>query len=105
MPYSGTVELCSTYLTWNDAVVDAGILEYRNAFVAGRWVDGPDRFPVENPADESVVVELFATPLDEVHRAIAEARRSFDEGVWADLPPSERAQVPARIARPPRDAP
>ena len=40
-----------------------------------------------------MVTELAATPLDEVRRAIAEARRSFDEGTWADSPVGERARV------------
>lgn len=69
------------------------ILGYRGAFVAGTWVEGPDRFPVENPADESLVAEMISTPLNEVHRAIVEARRSFDEGVWAALAGSERARI------------
>ena len=70
----------------------AGILEQRCSFVAGRWVEG-QRFPVQNPADESIVTELSAAPLEEVGRAIAEARRSFDEGAWADLPAPERARA------------
>jgi acyl-CoA reductase-like NAD-dependent aldehyde dehydrogenase len=74
-------------------VPESGILEYRSAYVAGRWVEGTERFPVENPADESLVTELVETPLDEVRRAIVEARRSFDDGVWADLPASERART------------
>lgn len=78
-------------------MAEAGILEYRTGFVAGTWVDGSDRFPVENPADESLVAELVVTPLDEVHRAIGEARRSFDAGVWADLPGSERARILGRM--------
>lgn len=69
------------------------ILVERRSFVAGQWVQGDKAFPVENPADESIVTELRATPLDEVRRAIGEARRSFDEGVWARRPARERAQV------------
>ena len=46
---------------------------------------------MENPADETTVAEAGVTPLAEVERAILEARRSFDEGVWADLPVAERA--------------
>ena len=69
------------------------ILSERNSFVAGRWIDGDDSFPVVNPADESVVTELGATPLKEVDRAVAEARRSFDEGIWALRPARERAQA------------
>jgi aldehyde dehydrogenase (NAD+) len=48
---------------------------------------------VENPADESHVADIAATPLGEMERAILEARRSFDDGVWADRPATERAAV------------
>jgi acyl-CoA reductase-like NAD-dependent aldehyde dehydrogenase len=78
-------------------VADPGILEERRSYVAGRWVEGEESFPVENPADESLVAELSATPLDQVRRAVTEARRSFDEGLWADLPARERALVVARL--------
>jgi acyl-CoA reductase-like NAD-dependent aldehyde dehydrogenase len=74
-------------------VTTAGIFGERRSYVAGRWVEGKEALPVENPADSSIVAELTATPIDEVRRAIAEARRSFDEGVWADRPRPERARV------------
>lgn len=69
------------------------ILDEHRTFVAGRWVTGQDVIGVENPADESHVHDLTATPLGEVERAIAEARRSFDDGVWADRPVTERARI------------
>ena len=69
------------------------VLDYRCSFVAGRWIGGDAAFAVENPADESLVAELAAAPLEEVRRAIREARRSFDEGTWADLAPRDRARV------------
>jgi aldehyde dehydrogenase (NAD+) len=68
------------------------ILAERQSYVAGRWVDG-EAFPVENPADQTVVTEVASTPREEIGRAISEARRSFDQGVWADLPASERAHM------------
>jgi aldehyde dehydrogenase (NAD+) len=74
-------------------VAEGGILEQRHSYVAGRWVEGDEAFAVENPADESRAVELSATPLSEVRRAVTEARRSFDEGVWAGLPPRDRARA------------
>lgn len=70
-----------------------GILAEQRTYVAGRWVTGDDVVSVENPADETHFADVTATPFDEVQRAIAEARRSFDEGVWADKPARERAQV------------
>ena len=70
-----------------------GILAERRSFVAGRWITGDDVVSVENPADESHVADLTATPIDEVHRAITEARRSFDDGVWSAMPTRQRARV------------
>jgi acyl-CoA reductase-like NAD-dependent aldehyde dehydrogenase len=69
------------------------LLRERRSFVAGTWVDGDEALTVENPADESPVAELSATPLAEVRRAVTAARRSFDDGVWSDLPVRERARV------------
>ncbi|MBV9951838.1 MAG: aldehyde dehydrogenase family protein [Acidimicrobiia bacterium] len=68
------------------------LIDPGRSYVAGRWVEGEATFPVENPADESLVAEVSATPLAEIERAVTEARRSFDEGVWADLAPAERAR-------------
>ncbi|HSZ35895.1 MAG TPA: aldehyde dehydrogenase family protein [Acidimicrobiales bacterium] len=74
-------------------MADGSILSERRSYVAGSWVDGGDPFPVENPADETTVVEMAATPLEHVRRAVTEARRAFDAGVWADRPAVERARV------------
>jgi aldehyde dehydrogenase (NAD+) len=69
------------------------IISERRSYVAGTWVDGEQRLAVENPADESHVADLTATPVREIERAVLEARRSFDSGEWADRPASERARV------------
>lgn len=68
------------------------ILAERRTYVAGRWVTGDEAVSVENPADETPVREVTSTPTGEVERAIAEARRSFDDGVWADRSVAERAR-------------
>ena len=69
------------------------ILAERRTYIAGRWITGDEVVSVENPADESHVADVSATPIKEVQRAIAEARRSFDEGVWSETPARERARV------------
>jgi len=69
------------------------LLGERRTYVAGRWVDGDDAMAVENPADETHVADVSITPMAEIERAVLEARRSFDAGVWADLPAGERARV------------
>ena len=70
-----------------------GIIDGRRSYIAGRWVEGERSFEVENPADESCLAVAAVTPFPEVQRAIAEARQSFDQGVWADLPVAERAKI------------
>ncbi len=72
---------------------DTQLIDMRGSYVAGRWVDSDEPVVVENPADESVVCEVMATPLAEVERAVAEARNAFDRGVWADRKPVDRARV------------
>jgi acyl-CoA reductase-like NAD-dependent aldehyde dehydrogenase len=69
------------------------VIAERRTYVAGDWVTGDAVLPVENPADELRVGEVTATPTAEVERALVEARRSFDAGVWADLPAADRARV------------
>ena len=69
------------------------ILAESRTFVAGRWVTGDEAISVENPADETHVHDVTATPIGEVERAIDGARRAFDDGVWANLAPAERARV------------
>jgi acyl-CoA reductase-like NAD-dependent aldehyde dehydrogenase len=68
-------------------------MEGRRSYIAGRWVEGERAFEVEDPAHETCLAEAGVTPPSEVRRAIAEARRSFDEGTWATLPSGERAKV------------
>jgi aldehyde dehydrogenase (NAD+) len=70
-----------------------GLLTQRGTYVAGQWVDGDEGLAVENPADETLVCELSTTPVEEIRRAVGEARRSFDEGGWANLTAKERAKV------------
>ena len=67
------------------------LIDGSRSYVAGRWVEADAGFPVENPADETTVAEAGITPTAEVERAIVDARRAFDDGVWADLPVGERA--------------
>lgn len=69
------------------------ILSENRTYVAGTWITGDQCISVENPADESHVADVGATPLVEIERAVLEARRAFDEGVWAERSPYDRARV------------
>ena len=69
------------------------LISERRSYVAGRWIDGDEALPVENPADESHVADVAVTPLAEFRRAVAEARRAFDEGPWPTMPAAKRARM------------
>ncbi|AWK71126.1 aldehyde dehydrogenase [Rhodococcus oxybenzonivorans] len=69
------------------------ILSERRTYVAGSWITGDDVIAVENPADETHVAEVTGTPIREIERAIVAARRSFDDGDWADRTPRARAEA------------
>ena len=69
------------------------LITERQSYVAGRWVEGDESLSVENPADESDFTDVSVTPVAEFGRAIGEARRAFDDGLWASMPAIERARI------------
>jgi len=69
------------------------ILKERRSYVAGQWLEGDSALAVENPADETPVCEVSETSPAQIRQAIGAARKSFDDGVWADKPPKDRAAV------------
>ncbi|SFS41389.1 aldehyde dehydrogenase family protein [Saccharopolyspora flava] len=68
-------------------------------FVDGEFVDGGGK-PIKtlNPATEETLAEVSSADLGDVDRAVAAARRAYDQ-VWSRLPGTERAKYLFRIAR------
>ena len=69
------------------------VAPHQCSYIAGKWGGDGEPFAVENPADESHVADVASASPAEAERAITEARRSFDSGVWADIPAADRARV------------
>ncbi|NUR62285.1 MAG: aldehyde dehydrogenase family protein [Catenulispora sp.] len=68
-------------------------------FIDGAFVDGSaGSFKSVNPATEEVLAEVAMGDASDVDRAVAAARRAYDE-VWSRLPGRERAKYIFRIAR------
>ena len=61
------------------------------SWLNGRWVDTPSRFPVTNPADGSLIVEVPNLGPADAEQAIATAHAAFP--AWARKTGKERAQV------------
>ena len=64
-------------------------------FIAGARVEleGADTFAEHHPHDGRLVAYLPECPQEAVDRAVDQARRAFEVGVWSARAPSERAAV------------
>ncbi|MEY9888142.1 aldehyde dehydrogenase (NAD+) [Catenulispora sp. MAP12-49] len=68
-------------------------------FIDGEFVEGSgSAFKSVNPATEEVLAEVAMADAADVDRAVAAARRAYDE-VWSRMPGAERAKYIFRIAR------
>jgi hypothetical protein len=74
-------------------------LTYR-LYIDGTWQDseGDAVLTVLNPATEEVIGAVPDATAGDVNRAVAAARRAFDEGPWPSFSPRERAAVMLRMA-------
>jgi gamma-glutamyl-gamma-aminobutyraldehyde dehydrogenase len=65
------------------------------AFIDGRFVDAAagETFATENPATGEVIARVQAGGAEDIDRAVAAARRSFEDGRWSRLAPAARKQV------------
>jgi len=70
------------------------------AFIDGRFVDAAsgETFDTENPANGEVIAHVQAGGLEDIDRAVAAARRSFEDGRWSRLAPADRKKVLLRYA-------
>ena len=75
------------------------LVEPRQPFIDGKYVtgDGP-ALAVENPATEETIADVETASTPQIEQAIGAARRSFDDGVWAQTPASQRAVVVPKMA-------
>jgi aldehyde dehydrogenase (NAD+) len=68
-------------------------------YIDGKWTDaaGGKTYDIINPATEEVVARAPDGSAADMERAIAAARRAFDEGPWPRTTPKERAAVIRRL--------
>ncbi|TMF38739.1 MAG: aldehyde dehydrogenase family protein [Chloroflexi bacterium] len=65
----------------------------KKLFIGGRWTDAADgkTFETLDPSTGEILARVAEAAAEDVDRAVAAARKSFDRGTWRDLPPAERA--------------
>ncbi|MFB4309565.1 aldehyde dehydrogenase [Actinomadura sp. GTD37] len=74
--------------------------EWKDLFIGGAWVAPSTgrRLDVISPHDEEPVGGAPAAGAADIDRAVAAARRAFDEGPWPRLDPAERIGAVRRLA-------
>jgi phenylacetaldehyde dehydrogenase len=67
--------------------------------INGEWINAASgkTFPVYNPANEDVIVQVAEGDKEDINRAVAVARKTFDSGAWRRMTPSERGRIIWRI--------
>jgi gamma-glutamyl-gamma-aminobutyraldehyde dehydrogenase len=70
------------------------------AFIDGRFAPsaGGKTYAAVNPANGRTLAEVAACEPAEVNRAVAAARRAFDDSVWSRLNPADRKKTLLRFA-------
>jgi len=74
-------------------------LRRHELFIGGEWTPGAGGGAQEivNPATGKVIAHVPKGTEDDVNRAVAAARKAFDEG-WADTTPRERSERMLKLA-------
>src|ERR1700716_2227626 len=75
-------------------------IEPGRLLIDGQWVDGAKMFDTINPATGEVLTQIAAASTEDVDRAVAAARRAFEDrnGAWRKLSASERGRLIWKLA-------
>ena len=69
-------------------------------YIGGEWVEPKSGKSIEvvNPNSEEVVARVAEAGRDDMDRAVAAARKAFDEGPWPTTAPAERGRMLKQLA-------
>lgn len=84
---------------YSDAV-QAFLKRTPKLFIDGEWVESSHgkRIPVFDPSTGKEIASIVDASAADVDRAVAAARRAFDDGRWSGLPPYQRQRLVERLA-------
>jgi aldehyde dehydrogenase (NAD+) len=87
-------------LAMSTAATAASAPQTYRMFVDGEWVSARSgrTYSIPNPATEATIAEVPSAGVEDLERAIAAARRAFDEGPWPRTSPPERRRILLAIA-------
>jgi aldehyde dehydrogenase (NAD+) len=64
-------------------------------YIGGQWVDAAagGAFPTINPATEEILTRVAEGRAEDIDRAVAAARKAFEEGPWSKMSGAERGRI------------
>ena len=67
----------------------------KKLLIGGEWVEAASgkTFPSINPSTGAPIARLAEGDAADVDRAVAAARRAFDDGPWSKMPPAVAALI------------
>src|SRR5947207_12802753 len=71
----------------------------KKLFIGGRWVDAASgkTFETVDPATGEVLALVAEAGAEDVARAVAAARKSFDRSAWPETPPAEQTKGTGKV--------
>ena len=71
----------------------------KKMLIGGEWVESASgkTFATVNPATEEKLADVYEGDQADAERAVAAARKAFDEGPWRKMTASQRGQIVWRI--------
>ncbi|XP_059645677.1 benzaldehyde dehydrogenase, mitochondrial-like isoform X2 [Cornus florida] len=75
-------------------------INYTQLLINGQFVDSASgkTFPTLDPRTGEVIAHVAEGDAEDINRAVASARKAFDEGPWPRMTPYERSRIMLRFA-------
>lgn len=82
------------------ASVEKFLSKSHGLLINGEWVEpaSGERFDVENPATEGTIASAAKGGPADIEKAVAAARKAFDDGPWRSMQPAKRASLMWKLA-------
>ncbi|XP_040939795.1 aldehyde dehydrogenase family 2 member B4, mitochondrial isoform X2 [Gossypium hirsutum] len=90
----------STAAALEDLIVPPVQIAYTQNLIDGKFVDAASgkTFPTYDPRTGDVIANVAEGDAEDIDRAVAAARKAFDEGPWPKMTPYERSRIMLRFA-------
>ncbi|XP_073010757.1 aldehyde dehydrogenase family 2 member B7, mitochondrial-like [Typha latifolia] len=97
---SGIIGKFSTAAATEEPITPPVQVSYTQLLINGQFVDSVSgrTFPTSDPRTGEVIAHVAEGDVEDTNRAVAAARKAFDEGPWPKMTPYERSRILYRFA-------